>query len=89
MAAGPGLNNILTPSSARALSARNAAGSPRRAERRFEIARPVRATSLARVAYGPVDEAEGRVMRSNRVNRGVIDNAIYVGGPNGQSGDAG
>ena len=32
------------------------------------------------VAYGPVDEADGRVMRSNSVNGGVVDNAIYVDG---------
>jgi hypothetical protein len=38
------------------------------------------AMSLARVAYGPVDELRGRVMRSNGINGGVVDNAIYVDG---------
>ena len=36
--------------------------------------------SPARVAYGPVDEADGRVTRINGMNGGVVDNAIYVDG---------
>ena len=35
---------------------------------------------MSRVAYGPVDEAEGWVMRSNGVGGSVVDNAIYVDG---------
>jgi len=35
---------------------------------------------MSRVAYGPVDEAEGWVMRSNSVGGSVVDNAIYVDG---------
>ena len=35
---------------------------------------------MSRVASGPVDEAEGWVMRSNSVNGSVVDNAIYVDG---------
>ena len=35
---------------------------------------------MTRVAYGPVDEAEGWVMRSNSVGGSVVDNGIYVDG---------
>jgi magnesium transporter len=36
--------------------------------------------SPATVTYGPVDEPDGRVMRSNSVHGSVVDNAIYVDG---------
>ena len=36
--------------------------------------------SPARVAYGPVDEPDGRVTMSNSINGSVVDNAIYVDG---------
>jgi magnesium transporter len=36
--------------------------------------------SPATVTYEPVDEPDGRVTRSNSVNGGVVDNAIYVDG---------
>ena len=36
--------------------------------------------SPATVTYGPVDEPDGRVTRSNSVNGSVVDNAIYVDG---------
>jgi hypothetical protein len=50
------------------------------ASRRCESPEACRGNIAGRVAYGPVDEPDGQVARSNSVNGGVVDNAIYVDG---------
>ena len=74
----PGLNNILTAACARALlSPRPADTNPAAGSKSHDACR---AMSPATVTYGPVDEPDGRVTRSNSVNGSVVDNAIYVDG---------
>jgi magnesium transporter len=74
----PGLDNILTPACVRAsLSPRPADTTPAAGSKSHDACR---AMSQATLAYGPVNEAEGRVARSNGVDGGVVDNAIYVDG---------